>query len=75
MNTRRHFLRGAGLAGLGTAAVSVTGAVHATNVNRASLSGLPEPVLQTSAATMPPLVPATGRPYNPVVARGARNGA
>jgi len=67
MNTRRHFLRGASLAGLGTAAASVTSAVNAASVNRASLGSLPEPVLQTSAATMPPLVPATGRPYNPVV--------
>ena len=67
MNTRRHFLRGAGLAGLGTAAASVTNAVNAASVNRASLGSLPEPVLQTSAATMPPLVPPTGRPYNPVV--------
>jgi FtsP/CotA-like multicopper oxidase with cupredoxin domain len=67
MNTRRHFLRGAGLAGLGTAAASVTSAVHAASVHRASLGSLPEPVLQTSPATMPPLVPTTGRPYNPVV--------
>jgi FtsP/CotA-like multicopper oxidase with cupredoxin domain len=67
MSTRRHFLRGAGMAGLGTAAASVTSAVNAASVNRASLGSLPEPVLQTSAATMPPLVPATGRPYNPVV--------
>ncbi len=67
MNTRRHFLRGAGLAGLGTAAASVTSAVNAASVNRASLGSLPEPVLQTSPATMPPLVPPTGRPYNPVV--------
>ncbi|MEY2838906.1 MAG: hypothetical protein RJB60_1205 [Pseudomonadota bacterium] len=62
MNTRRHFLRGASLAGLGTAAASVTSAVNAASVNRASLGSLPEPVLQTSAATMPPLVPATAAP-------------
>jgi manganese oxidase len=28
---------------------------------------LPEPVMQTKPDTMPPLVPNTGRPYNPVV--------
>ncbi len=28
---------------------------------------LPEPVIQTKPDTMPPLVPNTGRPYNPVV--------
>ena len=43
------------------------GAVAATAVSKAALAGLPEPVIQTSAATAPPLMPDTGRPYNPVV--------
>ena len=32
-----------------------------------ALAALPEPVLQTRPDTMPPLVPGSGRPYNPVV--------
>jgi len=51
---RRRFL-------LGTAAVS------ATAVSKVALAALPEPVIQTQPATMAPLVPGTGRPYNPVV--------
>ena len=43
------------------------GAVAATAVSKAALAGLPEPVIQTSAATAAPLMPETGRPYNPVV--------
>ena len=43
------------------------GAVAATAVSKAALAGLPEPVIQTSAATAAPLMPDTGRPYNPVV--------
>ena len=31
------------------------------------MAALPEPVIQTKPDTMPPLVPSTGRPYNPVV--------
>jgi FtsP/CotA-like multicopper oxidase with cupredoxin domain len=58
MNSRRRFL------GIGAAAA---GAVAGTLINRAALAALPEPVSQTSAATMPPLVPETGRGYNPVV--------
>ena len=42
-------------------------AVSAASVSRVALAALPEPALQTSADTQPPLVPATGRPYNPVV--------
>ncbi len=42
-------------------------AVAAASVNRVALAALPEPVLQTLPGTMPPLQPATGRPYNPVV--------
>jgi len=42
-------------------------AVSAASVSRVSMAALPEPALQTSADTQPPLVPNTGRPYNPVV--------
>ena len=51
---------------LGTAG-TLTAAVSATAVSRAALAALPEPVLQTQPGTMPPLLPATGQPYNPVV--------
>ena len=44
-----------------------TAAVGATAVGKAALAALPEPVIQTRPDTMPPLQPATGRPYNPVV--------
>jgi FtsP/CotA-like multicopper oxidase with cupredoxin domain len=52
---RRNFL-------LGTGAT-----LAATSVARAAMAALPEPVVQTSADTAPPLPPSTGRPYNPVV--------
>ncbi|HZG20138.1 MAG TPA: copper oxidase [Herbaspirillum sp.] len=52
---RRHFLRGAALA------------VTAGAVSRVGAASLPEAALQTTAATQPPLQPATGRPYQPVV--------
>lgn len=55
MNARRQFFRGAGLA------------VAAAAVAKPALAGLPEPVLQTKPDTQPPLIPNTGRPYNPVV--------
>ena len=56
MNTnRRGFLLGA------------AGAVSAMGVSRVALATLPEPVIQTGSATMPPLVPQSGRPYNAVV--------
>ncbi|OYT98199.1 MAG: copper oxidase [Burkholderiales bacterium PBB1] len=58
MVSRRHFFRSAGVA---------TAAVAAATVSRVAMSALPEPVLQDKPDTMPPLVPATGRPYNPVV--------
>ena len=58
MSTRRAFLQAAGLAG---------GAVAATLVNRVALAALPDPVVQTEPATMPPLSPPAGRPYRPVV--------
>ena len=49
------------------AATTMTAAVAAASVSRVALAALPEPVLQTRPDTMPPLVPNTGRPYNPVV--------
>jgi manganese oxidase len=58
MNKRRAFLTGA-------AAASAT--LAATSVSRVAMAALPEPVLQSSAQTQPPLTPNTGRPYNPVV--------
>jgi FtsP/CotA-like multicopper oxidase with cupredoxin domain len=54
-HSRRQFFAGA--------AASVAGLA----VARSALAGLPEPVIQTSVDTAPPLVPSTGRPYNPVV--------
>ncbi len=58
MTSRRNFLRGATMA---------AGAVAATAVSRGSLASLPEIVSTDKATTQPPLVPNTGRPYNPVV--------
>jgi manganese oxidase len=58
MNHRRDFLKLASIAG---------GAVAAATVSKVTMAALPEPVIQTTANTMPPLVPNTGRPYNPVV--------
>ena len=49
-NSRRQFFAGA--------AASVAGLA----VARSALAGLPEPVIQTSVDTAPPLVPQTGRP-------------
>ena len=54
---RRKFFSALGIAG---------GAVAAASVSRVAMAALPEPVIQTSADTMPPLVPKDGRPYNPV---------
>jgi manganese oxidase len=58
MDSRRNFFKTAGIAG---------GAVAAAAISRVAMAALPEPVIQTKADTMPPLVPNTGRPYNPVV--------
>ena len=58
MLNRRNFM--------GTAS-AITAAVSATAVSKVAMAALPEPVLQTTPDTMPPLLPATGRPYNPVV--------
>jgi len=43
------------------------GTLAAAAVGKSALAALPDPVLQTKADTMPPLVPGSGRPYNPVV--------
>ncbi|MBK9443450.1 MAG: copper oxidase [Comamonadaceae bacterium] len=53
---RRNFFQGATL-----------GAVVAGSVGRVAMAAIPEPVTMTNANTAPPLVPGTGRPYNPVV--------
>ncbi len=58
MLSRRNFVSGAG---------AISAAVAAASVSKAAMAALPEPVLQASPDTMPPLVPSTGRPYNPVV--------
>jgi FtsP/CotA-like multicopper oxidase with cupredoxin domain len=58
MTSRREFFKAAALTG---------GAVAAASVSKVAMSALPEPILQTSPDTMAPLVPNTGRPYNPVV--------
>ncbi len=58
MFSRRSFL---GRAGVAAAAVGVSA------VSKVAMAALPEPVIQTKPSTMPPLVPNSGRPYNPVV--------
>ena len=58
MTNRRNFLTGAG---------AITGAVAAAAVSKVAMAALPDPVLQTKPDTMAPLVPGSGRPYNPVV--------
>lgn len=58
MTSRRNFFQAAGLAG---------GAIAAAAVGRVAMAALPEPMLQTRPDTMPPLVPNSGQPYNPVV--------
>ncbi|MFZ6657415.1 multicopper oxidase domain-containing protein [Undibacterium sp. TJN19] len=61
MNSRRQFFKTAGLAGV------AGGALAATAVSKVALAALPEAASQTSADTMPPLMPQNGRPYRPVV--------
>jgi manganese oxidase len=56
MVTRRQFLQSTGVAALSAAAVS-----------RVQAASLPEAPIQASPLTQPPLVPASGRPYSPVV--------
>ncbi len=55
MVSRRHFIRGAGLA------------LAASAVSKVALAALPEAVSQESPKTQPPLTPPNGRPYNPIV--------
>ena len=62
MLSRRKLMGGAG-----AMAASITAAVTAASVSKVAMAALPEPVLQTRPDTMPPLVPSSGRPYNPVV--------
>lgn len=61
MNARRDFFKTAGLAGI------AGGAVAAAAVSKVAMAALPEPVFQTKPDTAAPLIPNTGRPYNPVV--------
>ena len=56
MTNRRNFLKTAGAAMLGAAAVS-----------RAAQSAVPEAPSMDKPTTQPPLAPTSGRPYNPVV--------
>ncbi|GBL44450.1 multicopper oxidase [Sulfuriferula multivorans] len=56
MTSRRDFLSASGAVLMGAAMVS-----------RTQAASLPEAVTQMNPATMPPLVPPNGRPYNPVV--------
>jgi len=58
VSRRDLFVRSAGALGA---------AVSATAVSRVAMAALPEPVLQTSATTAPPLLPPNGRPYQPVL--------
>ena len=58
MLSRRKMLGGAG---------AITAAAAVASVSKVAMAALPEPVMQTRPDTMPPLVPSTGRPYNPVV--------
>ncbi len=56
MLTRRNFLRTSGAAVLGAALVS-----------KAQAASLPEAPIQDKPEMQPPLMPANGRPYNPVM--------
>ena len=58
MKSRREFF---GMAG------AISAAVAAASVSRVAMAALPEPAMQSSADTMPPLEPNSGRPYRPVV--------
>jgi len=58
MTNRRHFLTGAG---------AITAAAAAATVSQVAMAALPEPVIQSRPDTMGPLLPPSGRPYNPVV--------
>src|SRR5471032_2141286 len=62
MTTRRSFLSGAALVGAGMVSKAAI-----ASLPEAAIASLPEAATQSSAATMPPLMPPNGRPYNPVV--------
>jgi FtsP/CotA-like multicopper oxidase with cupredoxin domain len=55
MTNRRNFLR-----------ASAAGFFGAAMVSRVGAASLPELIVQEKPAMQPPLVPSTGRPYNPV---------
>jgi manganese oxidase len=59
-----HLLSRRQLLGSGGA---ITAAVAAASVSKVAMAALPEPVIQTTPDTLPPLLPRTGRPYRPVV--------
>lgn len=63
MTTRRQFFKNAGLAGGAAIATAIT----STSVSKVAMAALPEPMIQTSAETMPPWMPDSGHSYNPVV--------
>ena len=46
---------------------ATTVAVTAASVSKVAMAALPEPVTMMKPDTAPPLIPQTGRPYNPVV--------
>ncbi|KKO48301.1 copper oxidase [Arsukibacterium sp. MJ3] len=58
MFSRRELLKSIG---------AITAGVGVASVSRAALAGIPEVVSQSSADTMTPSLPTSGRPYNPVV--------
>ncbi len=58
MISRRNLLKSIG---------ALTAAVGASSVSKVALAAIPEAVTQSSAATMPPLTPPDGVPYQPVV--------
>jgi FtsP/CotA-like multicopper oxidase with cupredoxin domain len=57
MKSRRQFFSMAGMVG---------GAAVAGSVSRVAMAALPEPVIEQTAQTRPPLQPSSGRPYRPV---------
>ena len=56
MTSRRDFFKQAGMVALGASAISRVGA-----------ASLPELVVSSSAKTLPPSLPSSGRPFHPVV--------
>jgi FtsP/CotA-like multicopper oxidase with cupredoxin domain len=56
MSSRRDFLYKTGISALGVGLVS-----------KVQAAGIPEAISQTSAETQAPLIPTSGRPYNPIV--------